>query len=216
MKIVALIPARGGSKGIPCKNIKLFRGYPLLTWSIKDGLAAGLQTVVSTDDKEIAEIAAHYGAEILMRPPELAEDLTPDLPVFQHFLEHYEADIIVHLRPTAPIRPPSIIQEALRILAEHPNADSVRGVTVAHQTPYKMWNLESGKIVPFSWKYCNAPRQTIPVAYAHTGLIDVIRSATIRLGSMTGQVVYPVFYSQEYHIDLDTMADWIRHDIHNC
>src|SRR5512136_3026677 len=112
-EVLALIPARGGSKSIPRKNIRLFAGRPLIAYSIAAGLAAETVTrlIVSTDDEEIAQIARKYGAETpFLRPTEISQDNTPDLPVFQHTLtwladqEAYAPEIVVQLRPTSPFR----------------------------------------------------------------------------------------------------------------
>ena len=215
---LALIPARGGSKGIPRKNIKSFAGHPLLAWSIVDGINAGLRVIVSTDDEEIAEIAKVYGAEVpFLRPAEIAGDATLDLPVFQHALtwlkenENYVPDMVVHLRPTAPIRPEGIIEKAVETLVNHPEASSVRGITPALQNPYKMWLVHGDVIDPVivvKHESYNAPRQELPKAYAHTGLIDVVRSETVMKGSMSGDVIVPVFYSNIYSVDIDTVEDW--------
>jgi len=145
--ILALIPARGGSKGIPRKNIKDFAGYPLIAWSIAAGLQAHTvnRVIVSTDDEEIASVARQYGAEApFLRPPELAQDRTTDLPVFEHALkwlediEGYKPDMVIQLRPTSPIRPKDCVDGAVKILIENPDADCVRGVVTAGQNPYKM------------------------------------------------------------------------------
>src|SRR5512135_3102926 len=111
--ILAIIPARGGSKGIPRKNIRDFAGYPLLAWSIAAGLRASSvsRVIVSTDDQEIAAVGRQYGAETpFLRPAQLAQDDTTDLPVFEQALaslagEGYKPDVVVQLRPTSPIRP---------------------------------------------------------------------------------------------------------------
>src|SRR5512136_2838806 len=112
-EILALIPARGGSKGIPRKNIRSFSGYPLIAWSIAAALQAETvtRTIVSTDDEEIASVAREWGAETpFLRPAEFAQDQTTDLPVFEHALtwltenENYHPDAVVQLRPTSPIR----------------------------------------------------------------------------------------------------------------
>src|SRR5919201_6543515 len=111
IKILALIPARGGSKGIPRKNILNFAGYPLIAWSIAAAKQASCITrvIVSTDDEEIASVARKYGAETpFLRPSEFAQDNTTDLPVFQHALqwldehEGYQPEIVIQLRPTSP------------------------------------------------------------------------------------------------------------------
>lgn len=226
-EVLAIIPARGGSKGIPRKNIRNFAGSPLIAYSIAAGLQAESVTrvIVSTDDDEIAEIARQFGAEIpFLRPSELAQDRTLDLPVFQHALkwmsetEGYVPDAVVHLRPTTPIRPPDLVDRGVRILLDHPDADSVRGITPAHQNPFKMWLMDGEekpirplKDVPGVDEPYNAPRQVLPTAYAHTGLIDVIRPRTILQGnSMSGKVILPVLHDPAYSADLDTQDDWRR------
>jgi YrbI family 3-deoxy-D-manno-octulosonate 8-phosphate phosphatase len=225
-EVLALIPARGGSKGIPRKNIRPLAGFPLIAYSIAAGLKAKTVTriIVSTDDEEIAEVARSFGAETpFMRPAELAGDLTLDLPVFQHAVtwlaehENYRPEAIVHLRPTTPIRPPGLVDSAVRVLLRHPEADSVRGLSPAHQNPFKMWLLDGEDkpirpliTVPGIDESYNAPRQILPSAYAH-GLIDAMRPDTVlKLNSMSGQTILPVLYAPEYDFDLDTPDDWRR------
>ena len=150
-EVLALIPARGGSKSIPRKNILPFAGHPLIAYSIAAGLAAETvsRVIVSTDDVEIAAISRQYGAETpYMRPQEFACDGTPDLPVFKHALEWmsenegYVPEIVVQLRPTSPCRRVIHINEAVYRLIEHPEADSVRTVCLPFQNPYKMWRIK--------------------------------------------------------------------------
>ena len=228
-EILALIPARGGSKGIPRKNIKPFAGYPLIAWSIAAGLQAKSvsRVIVSTDDGEIAAIAREYGAEVpFLRPAELAQDRTPDLPAFEHALkwleeiEGYKPEIVVQLRPTSPVRPRDMVDSAVRILVENPDADSVRGVVPAGQNPFKMWRFHGydrpmtplleveGIPEPY-----NAPRQILPPAYWQTGHIDAIRTTTItRKNSLTGSVVYPLVIDPRYTVDIDTPSDWAKYE----
>ena len=223
--ILALIPARGGSKGIPRKNVRVFAGFPLIAFSIAAGLQAKSVTrvLVSTDDEEIADISRHLGAETpFMRPAELAGDRTLDLPVFQHALmwladhEDYHPDAIVHLRPTTPIRPPGLVDRAVNLLLSRSDADLVRGLTSVRQTPFKMW-LVGGEDQPIHplinaagiEEAYNAPRQILPTVYSHTGLIDVIRPNTIlKLNSMSGKTILPVMFDPGYDVDLDTPEDW--------
>ena len=227
--ILALIPARGGSKGIPRKNIRNFAGYPLIAWSIAAGLQAYAvsRVIVSTDDEEIAAVARKYGAETpFMRPYELAQDHTNDLPVFEHALkwlediESYKPDIVVQLRPTSPIRPKDCVDSAVRILIENPDADSVRAVVPAGQNPHKMWRFNGYnkpmkpllEVAGISEPY-NAPRQILPPVHWQTGHIDVIRTATItRKHSLTGSVVYPLVIDARYTVDIDTPADWAKYE----
>ncbi len=228
-EILALIPARGGSKGIPRKNIRSFAGYPLIAWSIAAGLQANSvsRVIVSTDDEEIAAVARQYGAETpFMRPHELAQDRTNDLPVFEHALkwlediEGYKPEIVVQLRPTSPIRPKDCVDVAVRILIENPDADSIRGVVPAGQNPHKMWRFNGYdkplrpllEVEGISEPY-NAPRQILPPVYWQTGHIDVIRTSTItRKHSLTGSVVYPLVIDARYTVDIDTPADWAKYE----
>ncbi|HEX9892352.1 MAG TPA: acylneuraminate cytidylyltransferase family protein, partial [Gemmatimonadales bacterium] len=140
LRVLAIVPARAGSKSIPRKNIQLFAGHPLLAYSIAAGLQARqvARVLVSTDDEEIAERARDYGAEVpFLRPAQFAQDGTPDLPVFQHALgwlsehEGYRPEIVVQLRPTSPVRPPDCVDRAVELLTAAPEADSVRAVVPA-------------------------------------------------------------------------------------
>ncbi|MCZ2121094.1 MAG: acylneuraminate cytidylyltransferase [Anaerolineales bacterium] len=228
-EILALIPARGGSKGIPRKNIRSFAGYPLIAWSIAAAKQSALTTrvIVSTDDAEIAEVANQYGAETpFLRPAEFAQDKTTDLPVFEHALkwleevEGYRPDVVIQLRPTSPFRPAGMIDDAIRILQNHPDADCVRGVVVAGQNPFKMWrfNGEDKPLNPLLTvdgikEPYNAPRQILPPVYWQTGHIDVIRTATIsQKKSLTGDVIYPLVIDSKYTVDIDTLADWAKYE----
>ncbi len=225
--VLAIIPARGGSKGIPRKNIRNFAGFPLIAYSIKAATQsdAVTRTIVSTDDEDIAAIAREYGAETpFMRPAEFAEDNTTDLPVFQHALtwlaknESYRPDVVVQLRPTSPIRPVNCVEDAVRILLDHPEADSVRGVVESAQNPYKMWRVEenSGRMLPLIGvkgipEAYNAPRQKLPLVYWQTGHIDAIRPEVIlNKKSMSGSVILPLIIDPGFTVDIDTLADWIQ------
>lgn len=225
-EVLAIIPARGGSKGIPRKNIRNFAGHPLIAFSIEAGLMAERVTrvIVTTDDEEIAAVARQYGAETpFLRPAEFAQDKTLDLPVFQHALgwlaeqENYHPDVVVQLRPTSPIRPPSLVDEAVCLLLDHPEADSVRGVVPAGQNPHKMWRIDpvtgqmhgllavEGIAEPY-----NAPRQVLPPVYWQTGHIDAIRPRVFAQDSMSGKIILPVMIDPAYTVDIDTPKDWAR------
>jgi YrbI family 3-deoxy-D-manno-octulosonate 8-phosphate phosphatase len=228
-EILALIPARGGSKGIPRKNIRLFAGYPLIAWSVAAAKQASCVTriIVSTDDEEIAAVARECGAETpFLRPAEFAQDNTTDLPVFEHALtwleenEGYPPEVVVQLRPTSPIRPKDCVDSAVKILLEHADADCVRGVVPAGQNPYKMWRFAGGEqpITPLlevdgiAESY-NAPRQILPPVYWQTGHIDAIRVTTIKeKKSLTGDVIYPLVIDPRYTVDIDTLSDWAKYE----
>lgn len=229
-EVLALIPARGGSKGIPHKNIKEFAGHPLIAYSIAAAKQSDLVTriIVSTDDEEIAATARRLGAETpFLRPDEFSGDHALDLPVFQHACEwlaeheNYHPDIVIQLRPTSPIRPVGLVDEAIRILLDHPEADSVRGVVPAGENPYKMWQIdpESGQMhgllqlegvdEPY-----NAPRQLLPESYWQTGHIDAIRPERTFLAgdSMSGKTIFPIFIDPKFTVDIDTPEDWTRYE----
>ncbi|CAG0962467.1 N-acylneuraminate/3-deoxy-D-glycero-D-galacto-nononate cytidylyltransferase [Anaerolineales bacterium] len=227
--ILALIPARGGSKGIPRKNIRSFAGYPLIAWSIAAAKRSSLVTriIVSTDDEEIASVAREWGAETpFLRPAELAQDKTTDLPVFEHALkwleevEAYRPENVIQLRPTSPIRPLTLVDDAVRVLLEHDDADCVRGVVPAAQNPFKMWrfNGEGKPLKPLLEvtgipEPYNAPRQILPPVYWQTGHIDAIRISTItKKKSLTGDVIYPLLIDPKYTVDIDNLSDWVKYE----
>ena len=219
-RVLALIQARGGSQGIPRKNLSMLDGHPLVAYSIASARAASSvsRVVVSTDDEEIAGVCARYGAEVpFVRPSELAQADTIDWPVFQHALawlaehEQYEPELVVQLRPTSPLRPRGLIDAAVSRLAADPAADSVRAVTRASQNPYKMWRPGSPYLVPLMQgefeEPFNMPRQQLPPVFWQTGHIDVIRRETIAAGSMTGTKILPIEVEAKYCLDIDSPGD---------
>ncbi len=225
MEVLSLIPARGGSKSIPHKNIRAFADHPLIAYSIAAGKTAATVTrvIVSTDDEEIAIVARSYGAETpFLRPKDISLDDTPDLPVFQHALkwlaeqEDYKPDIVVQLRPTSPLRRVEQIDQCVYRLLEHPEADSVRTVCSPFQNPYKMWRIEQGGFmkplinsdIPEAY---NQPRQALPEVYWQTGYVDAVWSDTVtQKNSMTGDRILPVVIAPEDWIDIDSPDDWLR------
>jgi N-acylneuraminate cytidylyltransferase len=224
-EVLALIPARGGSKSIPRKNIRNFDGHPLIAYSIAAGLAAETVTrvMVSTDDEKIAAISRRYGAEApFLRPAEFSQDHTPDLPVFQHALqwleanESYRPEIVVQLRPTSPLRRTRHIDQAVLRLIERPEADAVRTVCIPFQNPFKMWRIDAeGFMVPFVDigipEAYNLPRQALPEVYWQTGYVDAAWGDTIRQkNSMTGDRILPLIIGAEEWIDIDSPDDWRR------
>lgn len=210
--ILALIPARGGSKGVARKNILSIAGKPLVAYSILQALASKWinRVVVSTDDQEIADVARAWGAEVpFLRPAWCAEDGSPDIDVFRHalewFAEHegYVPEVIVHLRPPGPVRRVEHIDEAIELLLSHPEADAVRSVMLARQTPYKMWRLDQGgKLQPLlrmdNTSDCQSlPRQRLPMVYWQNGYVDVIRPrAILDKQSMWGTCVLPYIHNE--------------------
>jgi N-acylneuraminate cytidylyltransferase len=224
-EVLALIPARGGSKSIPRKNIRSFAGHPLLAYSIAAGLAAESVTrlLVSTDEEEIAAIARKYGAETpFLRPAELSQDNTPDLPVFQHALqwleenEGYRPEILVQLRPTSPLRRVWHIEQSIYQLLAHPEADAIRTVCEPFQNPFKMWQIDpEGFMQPlihteYQEAY-NMPRQLLPAVYWQTGYVDAAwRDTILEKSSMTGERILPLVIPPNDWIDIDSADDWRR------
>lgn len=222
-KILGLILARGGSKSIPKKNIKLLGGRPLITHTIEKAKVSKYidRLILSTDDPEIAELAKKYSCEVpFMRPKELAQDTVKDYPVFVHALEwlrdneKWRPDFIVHLRPTHPFRKTEHIDLGIEMLAGNSRADSVWTVGIPPVTPYKMFFIgEEGFLKPaltitgeketFNW-----PRQKLPPVYNHYGQVDVVRYETIMdKKSMCGDNILPIFLEGEV-FDIDSLLDW--------
>lgn len=220
--MLGIVPARGGSKSIPRKNLRQLGDHPLLAYAIAAGLQARLvdRVIVSTDDPEIAEVGRQYGAEVpFMRPASLATDSAPDFPLFLHALERLEADegyrpdIVVQLRPTSPLRPPGLVDAAVEALLADPTADCARSVTRPSQNPFKMWkDGPGGSLVPLVptdlHEPYNMPRQALPRVYWQTGHVDAIRTSTIlEQQSLTGRRIIPVHCDPEYCVDIDHEAD---------
>jgi CMP-N,N'-diacetyllegionaminic acid synthase len=213
-EVLALIPARGGSKGLPRKNVLPLAGKPLIVYSIETAQAARLvtRTVVSTDDEEIASVARGAGAEVpFMRPAEFAQDDSTDLEVFRHALEAlapYRPELVVHLRPTNPLRRPERVDEAVAAMLADAEADSLRSVSWPKQTPYKMWRVEDGYLrplvkVPGVADAHSRPRQGLPEVWWQNGYVDVVRPRTVlELDSMTGERVLP-FVVQDPFVEID-------------
>jgi N-acylneuraminate cytidylyltransferase len=221
-RVLALIPARGGSKGIPRKNVMMLAGKPLIAHSILQAHDSRHinRVLVSTDDEEIAQVSVEWGAEVpFLRPAMYAQDDSTDLDVFLHALnwlaehENYVPDLIVHLRATGPARRSELIDEAVELLASHPEADAVRSMCQARQTPYKMWQITpEGYLRPVTQigglPDCQSlPRQSLPVVYWQNGYVDVVRPrAVLEKHSMWGSCAIP-FIVNEPLFELDYPED---------
>jgi len=221
-QVLALIPARGGSKGIPKKNIKLLGGKPLIAWSINAAKKSKYvdRVVVSTDSQEIADVAQKAGGQVpFLRPTDIAQDLTPDTPVFEHALawlkehDNFIPEFIVHLRPTGPLRTAEEIDEAIEMLEADPDADSVRSVEEPSKPPFKMWEPEGKYIKPFveihgMKDFHTMPRQMLPKIYQTTADIGIMRRRTVmEKKSVIGGCVIPYFLKRPT-IDIDHQIDF--------
>ena len=217
MNILAIIPARSGSKSVPHKNIRLINGKPMLAYSIEHASCSKYinRIMLSTDSKEYANIGEKYGAEVpFLRPMEFAMDTSLDIDVFYHCLnflkekENYEADIVVQLRPTYPIRNIEDIDKMIEILIKNETIDSVRSIAPAKEIPYKMWHRDgAGLITPImkDIKECyNMPRQQLPKVYYQNACIDVVRGNIIlEQHSMSGERIYGYEMKKNYDIDTE-------------
>lgn len=219
-KILAIIPARAGSKSVPNKNIRLINNKPILAYSIEHAKKSKYinRIILSTDSEEYAKIGRDFGAETpFIRPTEYATDTALDIDVFYHALEHlktienYIPDIVVQLRPTYPVRNPADIDNMIEILLKNDKIDSVRSLTPAKEIPFKMWTMDNtGQLSPICKEITecyNMPRQELPVAYYQNACIDVIRSRVILDNrSMTGNNIYG--YLMKDNFDIDTEDDF--------
>ena len=229
VEILAIVPARGGSKGIPKKNLYPLAGKPLIVWTIEAALAtkAITRVIVVTDSEEIAAVAREAGADIpFMEPAELATDTSSDLSFFEYTLaelkkrEGYEPDLVVHLWPTSPYRDPSHIDEAIRLLIGNPEADAVRSVTIPPQTPFKMWRRDKGPFLApildeaFSDFYAvqphphTQPRQTLPEVLVQTGYLAILRRSVItEQHLMFGERTLPFYHDPATYTEFDSLKD---------
>jgi CMP-N-acetylneuraminic acid synthetase len=223
LRVLAVVPARGGSKGIPRKNVQLLGGKPLVAHAVETGLAASLvdRILCTTDDPEIADIARAAGAEVpFLRPAELAQDASEDWPVFMHLLawldreEAWTPDLIVNLRPTSPLRTPRHVDDAIRLLLET-GADSVKAVCLARQHPHKMWLRQTdGRIEPYLKtpmrlsRGPDVPRAELEDIYWQNGVVDVTRREVIlEQRVMIGRRVAGLVTELADSIDIDTPLD---------
>jgi CMP-N-acetylneuraminic acid synthetase len=220
METLGVIPARGGSKGIPRKNLALLAGKPLLAYTCEQALGAKRlsRVIVSTDDERVAQCARDYQVDVpFLRPPELATDEAPMLGVLQHALgalqhaEGYVPDAIVLLQPSSPLRRSHHIDEAIQLLHES-GADSVVSVVeVPHQFhPGSVLRIEKDSLVPYLPGAAVLRRQEKPSVYARNGpAIVATRRQVLEHGSLFGETVRPFLMSREESVDIDEPVDLI-------
>lgn len=201
--ILGVTPVRGGSKGVPGKNIRPLCGKPLLAWTIESAKAARLLTrhVVSTEDRDISEVAYACSAEVVDRPKELAADETSTLSVLQHVLSRIPADTVVLLQATSPIRDPGLIDSCIRRFQET-GADSLA-------TGFICKYVEYGKS-----KFSHSPRQDIKGFFYDDGNVYVIKADLIRAGDRYGRKIERMLIDREQNVDIDDEFDfWLAEQI---
>ena len=191
--VIGIIPARGGSKGVPGKNIRNVGGYPMIAYSvIASKLSKNIdRTIVSTDSQEIADIALKYGAEIpFFRPEEFARDDSKDIEFFQHAIawfkenEGYIPNYWVQLRPTTPLRESKLIDKAIDLIKLKSEATSLVSIHEFPENPGKMFGMQDGYLhglAPLDPRpeYFTLPRQEFAPAYFGNGYVDIVKSSTL-------------------------------------
>ncbi|MDK2771730.1 MAG: acylneuraminate cytidylyltransferase family protein [Flavobacterium sp.] len=220
MKILAVIPARGGSKGIPKKNIKLLGGKPLLQFTAEKALASKLLThvILSTDSDEIAQVGKKIGLEVpFMRPETLAMDTTPTIEVLQHALAFYENqgvffEAICILQPTTPFREDGIIDKAIEKFKATNVETLISVLEVPHQFnphwTFEVDNQENLKIATGDLKIIPR-RQELPKSYYRDGSIYIIKTNLIKEGVLFKNTIGYIESNPKNNVNLDTMEDWI-------
>lgn len=200
VNFLGVIPARGGSKGIPRKNIKMIAGRPLIAWTIEAARNSKLldRFVVSTEDREIADISKEYGSEVLDRPAALATDRATTLSVLQHALTIIDAENIVILQPTSPVRSPGLIDTCIKRFRKKETD-----------------NLATGFICKFmEYGTCHQRRQELKGFFYDDGNVYIIKSDLIRKGKLFGKSVQRVEIEREQNIEIDDEFDfWLAEQI---
>jgi CMP-N,N'-diacetyllegionaminic acid synthase len=209
-KILGLVLARGGSKGIPKKNIKPLAGNPLISWIIKEALKSELEEVyVSSDSKEILKVAAGYGASILLRPEELAQDDTPSIKAVQHFLKMVKCDAVCLLNACTPFNKTIFINEAIKLFLEK-EADSVVSLVESFDShPSKLCKLNDDNLIVPLDKFRTAERQKLDKIYKRNTCIYISKSDIIMSGELFGNKTYGYIMPQENSLDINTPHDFL-------
>jgi CMP-N,N'-diacetyllegionaminic acid synthase len=221
MKIIAVIPARSGSKGLPNKNIKKLAGKPLIAYSISAGIKSKLidRVIVSTDSDEYASISKDYGAEVpFIRPNKYSGDKSTDYDFVKHLLDWLAdndgntPDYIIHLRPTTPLRDPSILDSAIEKFMSNEQASSLRSAHEMPETAYKQFELEGKYFKTICTGYfklddANNSRQSFPKTYTPNGYVDILKTSQILKNHLLhGNRV--MGYVTDYTIEVDTLDDF--------
>jgi len=231
---IALIPARAGSKRIANKNIRELMGHPLISYTIRSAIDSGIfsEVIVSTDSEEYAEIARYYGAEVpFLRPPEYAEDLSPDIEWITYTLkrlkgEGKEFDCFSILRPTSPFRLPGTICRAWNAFIPEKGVDSLRAVEKCHEHPGKMWVIRGKRMVPLlpfgpeHQPWHSSPYQALPEIYVQNASLEIAWcDVVLKRGTIAGDVIMP-FFTENYEgfdinhpEDLTIAMDLVKRDI---
>jgi len=216
--ILAVIPARGGSKDLPNKNLKRLGGLPLVAHTILAAKQAATldRIILSTDSPEIAKVGKRYGVEVpFLRPAGLATDDAPMTPVLAHAVSWAEkdhgkpVDVVVSLQPTSPLRRPQHIDDGIHLLFKS-GAESVVGLCQARHNPYWMWVIRDGEVMRlFSEGWNFQRRQDLPVVYRVNGAFYANqRHVIMEYGRILGKTIRGLIMTEEDSIDIDSSLDF--------
>lgn len=222
--LVILIPARGGSTRIPGKNIRPLAGHPLIAYTITAAIESGISSsvVVSTDSKEIARIARHYGAEVpFLRPPEFSGTLSPDIEWVEYTLHRLQSEGRIYdcfsiLRPTSPFRQAVTIRGAWKEFLAESGVDSLRAVEKCSQHPGKMWIVRGKRMTPLlpfgprEQPWHSSQYQTLPEVYVQNASLEIAWTRVVfEDRTIAGNVLMPFFMPGFEGFDLNDQYDWI-------
>jgi CMP-N,N'-diacetyllegionaminic acid synthase len=222
--VVALIPARSGSKRVPGKNIRRLGAHPVLAYTIAAAIGSRVfdEVIVSTDDGEYAAIATHYGANVpFMRPKDMAGDASPDIDWVAHALARLAGDGKAYdcfslLRPTSPFRQAATIQRAWAAFASDPGVDSLRAVERCRQHPGKMWVVDGRRMTPLltggpsAQPWHSSQTQTLPEVYVQNASLEIAWTRVVRDSrTIAGHVIMPFFTEGFEGFDVNSREDWM-------
>ena len=222
--LIALIPARAGSKRVPHKNVRRLGQHPVIAYSISAAKASGVcgAVLVSTDSPHYADIARHYGAEVLMRPAEIAGDASPDIEWIAYTLKHLAAqgrpfDCFSILRPTSPFRTGETIRRAWEAFRGEPGVDSLRAVERVKQHPGKMWVVRGGRMYPLlplspeEQPWHSSQTNTLPVVHVQNASLEIAWSrVTLEGRTIAGVSIMPFLTQGSEGLDVNDESDWAR------
>lgn len=222
--VVALVPARAGSKRVPGKNVRRLGAHPVMAYTIAAAIDSRVfdDVIVSTDDEEYAKIARHYGARVpFLRPNAIAGDRSPDIEWVEHTLTQLKThgrayDCFSLLRPTSPFRQPETIRRAWRAFTSEPGVDSLRAVERSRQHPGKMWVVNGTRMTPLlpngptDVPWHSSQTQTLPEIYVQNASLEIAWTRVVSEGrTIAGNVLMPFFTEGFEGFDVNTPDDWV-------
>jgi CMP-N,N'-diacetyllegionaminic acid synthase len=222
--VVALIPARAGSKRVPRKNVRRLGGHPVIAYTVAAALQSGVfdDVIVSTDSAEIADVARHYGAEVpFLRPVELAGDRSPDIDWVEYTLreltrEDRTYDCFSLLRPTSPFRTPDTIRRAWTTFQAQDGIDSLRAVERCRQHPGKMWLLRGDRMLPLlpfgptEQPWHSSQYQSLPEVYVQNASLEIAWARIVlERRTIAGEVLVPFLTEGDEGFDINDPDDWL-------